>query len=184
MADSTKTVAKTTTSTLAVTKLVPTTTTDFNITLQLGDNVENVVTLYASDLAKVAERGITFELPAGTSITLGTLKSLLAWFNNKIDPNSDTIPTEASESWPDAIKEIFNGVLNVETAVTQFRFRQDPKDAAGVYPAPEFKLALTGTAMDPKNPKVRKPIRFGEIFSVVGGGIGIERTNTTVVVVE
>ncbi|GAB3843964.1 hypothetical protein GCM10028822_00730 [Hymenobacter terrigena] len=167
---------------MAANTVTTTTTTDFNITLQLGDNVENVVTLYASDLAKVATKGITFELPAGTSVTLGTLKKLLQWFNAKI--GSDAIPTEVDRDWPDAIKAIFNGVLNVETKVTQFRFRQDPQDEAGKYPAPEFKLALTGTAMDPDNPTVEKPIPFGGIFSVVGGGIGIERTNTYAVVAE
>ena len=139
-----------------------------------------MVTLYASDLAQVAQRGITFELPVGTSVSLGTLKDLLEWFNSKIGSNS--IPTQADSAWPPQIQAIFNGVLNVETKVTRFRFRQDPK-VNDVYPTPEFKLALTGLAMDPDNPTKPKPIPFGGIFSVVGGGIGIERTNTGAVVV-
>jgi hypothetical protein len=157
------------------------TTTDFNITLQLGDDVENVVTLYASDLSNVAKEGMTFELPEGKTVSLGTLKKLLEWFNKAIP--SANIPTEADKSWPEALKAILNGVLNVETKVTRFRFRQPPQDATGKYPDPEFKLALTGTAMDPDNLEVAKPIPFGGIFSVVGGGIGIERTNTSAVVV-
>ena len=159
-----------------------TTTTDFNITIRLGDNADSDVTLYAADLGKVAENGLYFALPEGAQITVGTLKGLIDWLNKQ--PGMPQIPNTAGEGWPDAIKSIFDGVLNVSTAVTKFVFYQGPKDdTTEVYPPAAFTLGVTGTAMDPDHLDKPKPIPFGGLFSVVGGGIGVSRGKIVVPVV-
>jgi hypothetical protein len=151
-----------------------TTTTDFNITVQLGkDNKE--VTLYASDLDKVSANGMHFALPPDTTVTLGSLKDFIDWFNKQATTD---IPDEAGADWPDLIKSIFNGVLNAQVAVTQFTFDLGPKDSKGKSPDAEFSLSVTGTAMDTATPPKPSPIKVG-LFNIVGGGIGVTRTNAS-----
>jgi hypothetical protein len=76
---------------------------------------------------------------------------------------------------PGPLKDILDGLLNVATSVSTFNFDQDPK-VGNAYPPPTFSLAVTGTAMDPKDPTKPKPISFAGVFSIVGGGVGVTRT--------
>jgi hypothetical protein len=152
-----------------------TTTTDFNITIQLGKDKKNV-TLQAPDLDKAGTDGLHFALPPDTAITLGTLAEFIDWFNAQKLVNV-TIPDAADSSWPDVIKTIFNGVLNAEVTITQFTFDQDPKSGT-TSPDPTFSLAVTATAQDSSTPPKPKPVSVAGFFSIVGGGIGITRTNS------
>jgi len=154
----------------------PTTTVDFSLTLALGDPPQSV-TIYAADLDSVATKGLHFELPPGTVVTLGTLTTLITWLNAQLQKAgiSVTIPTSAGTGWPTVIQNVFNGILNTQVTVTLFILDQDPKDADGNYPPLRFSLDVTGTAIDGQGQP--KPISIIDgLFAVSGGGIGLTRT--------
>jgi hypothetical protein len=147
-----------------------TTTSDFNITLQLGKDPGTPVTIYAQDLANIATNGLHFKLPDGDPVPIGSLKDFIDWLNSTF---SAGLPDAASDDWPSSIKDIFNGILSVKISVTQLTIDQDPKTKDGKWPDPEFSLAVTGTTTTP----------FAIIpgitaLKVVGGGVGVTRTNT------
>lgn len=151
------------------------TTVDFNITIALGANNEQV-TIYAKDLANIPTKGMHFALPPGTKITLGSLKSLIAWLNTQLAAAGAgiTIPVNA-DGWPEALASIYNGVLNTVVKVDKFTLDQDPKKG-DISPPMRFQLEVSGLAMDPADPTKPKPIPVLGLFSVVGGGIGLTRT--------
>ena len=145
------------------------------MTVQLGSDEKSQVTLFAEDLTNIDTKGLHFKLPDGTPpVDIGSLTTLIDFVNDKLGIE---IPDKADTSWPETIQTIFNGVLNVEVSVTKFNFDQAPKGTDGKYPDPEFSLAVTGTAMDPADKTKTKPISVAGFFSIVGGGIGITRTN-------
>jgi hypothetical protein len=150
------------------------TTTDFNITISL--NGDKNVTLYAGDLDKIKASGLHFELPPSTTVDVGSLKDFIDWLNGKLGANGN-IPDASDKDWAAPIKNIFDGVLNAKMSVTKFDFDQGGMDTTTKkYPDPTFSLAVTGTFMDADG-KTQKPIQFGDVFSVVGGGIGVTKTN-------
>ena len=155
-----------------------TTSVDFNITVALGSQGKQV-TIYAQDLTDVATKGLYFSLPPDTIITLGTLADLITWLNTQLTAAGVTltIPATAGSGWPQAIADIYNGILNTVVTVETFSLAQDPQ-VNGVYPPLRFDLEVSGIAMDTTvNPPVPKPIPIlGNLFSVVGGGIGLNRT--------
>jgi hypothetical protein len=153
-----------------------TTSVDFNITLELG-NPPQQVTIFAKDLADVATKGLHFALPPGTVITLGSLKDLIAWLNTQLTNagvTGVTIPDAAGPDWPTSIADIFNGVLNAVVTVTRFTLDQDAK-VAGAFPPLRFTLDVTGLAVNGSGAPTPIPI-ISNLFSVVGGGIGLTRT--------
>jgi hypothetical protein len=150
------------------------TTTDINITISLSDDKN--VTLYASDLDKIATNGLHFELPPNTSVDVGSLKDFIDWINKKLGTDGN-IPDTPGADWASPLSTIFTSVLGAQMSVTKFDFTQAGKDDKGKYPDPTFSLAVTGLFMD-KDGKTPKPVSFGNVFSVVGGGIGVTRDNT------
>jgi hypothetical protein len=155
-----------------------TTSVGFNITIGLGSQGKQV-TIYAQDLADIATKGLYFSLPPATIIEMGTLADLITWLNTQLTAAGVTlaIPTTAGSGWPQAIADIYNGILNTVVSVDTFSLAQDPQ-VGGVYPPLRFDLEVTGIAMDTSvSPPVPKPIPIlGNLFSVVGGGIGLIRT--------
>jgi hypothetical protein len=150
---------------------------DFNITLELG-NPPQAVTIFAKDLADVATKGLHFALPPDTTITLGSLKNLIDWLNAQLETagaGANLIPNAAGSSWPDYIATIFNGILTAVVTVTRFTLDQDAKLADGTYPPVRFTLDVTGTAVNSAGVPTPIPI-INNLFSVVGGGIGVTRT--------
>ncbi|MGU3473329.1 hypothetical protein ACLBWT_19545 [Paenibacillus sp. D51F] len=149
----------------------------FNITIGLGnDNKE--VNITAQDLNHVKEKGLHFQLPTDTEVDLGSLSDLITWLNDKIG-GVETIPTEVGPEWPDTIKEIFNGILNTNVKVTSLSIDQDKQDADGDYPPMKLNMALTGTVLDPDTHEPKPIPIIGDLFSVLGGGISVNRTYTT-----
>ena len=146
----------------------PATTTEvgFAITVQLGNPPQNV-TITAPDLTDIATKGLYFALPPGTTITLGTLRTLITWLNGKL-PSGVQIPTDTS-GWPTQLATIFNGVLDTVVTVERFAVAQDPKPTpTGDYPPLRFDLEVTAAPAT--------PISIFDMFSVVGGGIGVIRS--------
>jgi hypothetical protein len=154
------------------------TSVDFNITLELG-NPPKQVTIFAQDLADVATKGLHFALPPDTIITLGSLKDLITWLNAqlvKAGITDATIPSAAGADWPQSIADIFNGVLTAVVQVTRFTLDQDPKiGTPPAFPPLRFTLDVTGTAVDANGDPKPIPI-IKDLFSVVGGGIGLSHT--------
>ena len=148
------------------TTTTPITTTDFNITLALGSNGDQV-TIYADDLKSIETKGLHFALPPDTSVSLGHLKDFIDWLNTKF--GADSIPDTPDADWPDVIKSIYTNILGATIAVTQLTFDQAPK-VDNKWPDPEFSIAVTGTAAS--------PVELIAGISVVGGGVGLSRKNS------
>jgi hypothetical protein len=144
------------------------TTSDFNITLALGKAPGTPVTIFAQDLAAIETNGLHFKLPDGTSVDIGSLSDFISWLNSTFTAG---LPTTAGTDWPDIIKNIFNGLLAVKISVTQLTFDQAAKGTDGKWPNPEFSISVTGTA--------GSPVTIVSGFQIVGGGVGITRTNTS-----
>jgi|CXWL01.1.fsa_nt_gi hypothetical protein len=154
------------------------TTTDFNISVQIGSGVNaKSVTISAGDFADISTKGLHFALPDDKPVTIGTLKDFIDWVNTTF---SVDLPDKTDGAdIPGPLKDILDGLLNVSTTVSKFTVDQDPKGTDNTYPDPTFSLAVTGTAMDPKDPTKPKPISFAGVFSITGGGVGVTRTNET-----
>lgn len=145
----------------------------FNITVGLGsDNKE--VTITADDISQIPTKGIAFQLPPDTTVELGSLSEFIVWLNGKLTSAGIdvSIPTAAGADWPDFMKNIFNGVLNATVTVQSLLIKQSPKDSGGNYPPLIVQLSVTATA----NPPISI---ISGLFSVVGGGISLNRTYTT-----
>ncbi|GFN32234.1 hypothetical protein [Paenibacillus xylaniclasticus] len=152
----------------------------FNITLGLGQD-NKAVNITAEDISDIKTKGIHFELPADTTVELGSLSDLIGWLNQQLKSIGVdvSLPSAASPDWPTVIKNIFDGILNTKVTVTKLCLDQDPQDAEGNYPPIRLILAVTGQAVDPKNPDTPKPIQIIDgLFSVIGGGISLDRNYT------
>ncbi|MCM3131021.1 hypothetical protein ACFQ3J_06810 [Paenibacillus provencensis] len=152
----------------------------FNITIGLGkDNKE--VNITAQDLNHVKERGLHFQLPPDTEVDLGSLSDLIDWLNDQLKNIGidETIPTEAGSEWPETIKDIFNGILNTNVKVTSLSIDQEKQDTDGNYPPIKLNLAVTGTSMDTDTHEPKPIPIIDGLFSVIGGGISVNRTYTT-----
>lgn len=147
----------------------------FNITLGLGPKNQQV-TIGTSDISKIGTEDLIFQLPAGTTVTIGTFTDFITWLNAQIakaiTTNPPQFPVTPGADWPDFLKNIFNGILNTEVAVTRLIVEQDKKDASGDYPPLIIHLSVVATAATPIS------IADG-LFSIVGGGIIFDRTYTT-----
>ena len=178
MPDTTKSAATTeitTDTTATTTPAAETTTVGFAITVLLGDPAHEV-TITAPSMADVAKNGMYFALPQGATVTLGSLKKLISWLNNKLKAAGleMTIPTNA-DGWPDPLDKIFNGILNTQVSVNRFAVAQDPTPEGGTAPPLRFDLEVTGVAMNEDASKA-EPIDIFGIFSVVGGGVALTRS--------
>ena len=145
----------------------------FSITLGLGNDNKSV-TISADDIANVKTKGLTFQLPAGTTVELGTLTDFITWINaqlKKVDTSAPQFPTTVSTDWPTFLQDVFNGILNAEVEVTRMQIEQAPEDADGHYPPLQVHLTVVATAATPIS------IIKG-LFSIKGGGLTFDRTYT------
>lgn len=147
----------------------PSTSYDFSLMVNVGSGTnQKQVTIQAPNLDGVAENGLHFSLPDGTTVTLGTLSDFITWLNSTF---STLIPVAADPGWPDFIKTVYNDLVTITVTLDQFSIDQDKKDAAGNYPPLKYNLTVTATPASPLSVS-------GIPLSVVGGGVGVTRTYT------
>lgn len=146
--------------------------TSLSITVQLGNNNQEI-TLYASDFANVATKGWHFALPPNSTTTVGSLSDLITWINTKL---GSTLPTTVPATWPDAIKNIFNGVLGAVVTVNRFSIDQGPKVGSD-FPAMEYSLDVS--AKVPGTGTTTGSIALiPNVFNVAGAGFMVTKTNS------
>src|SRR5688572_17965726 len=118
-------------------------TSDFALTILLGTSE---VTITPGDMSKIATDGLHFKLPDGQIVELGQLKEFITWLNEKF---SAGLPTEADANWPEAIRNVLNGVLTTKVSVNKLKIDQDPKDTDSKYPPMDLELSVNAKAATP-----------------------------------